>query len=270
MGNMITVTSKDNEIIKLIGKLNSAKKFRREFGLFVVEGVRICEDAIKENAGIYCGLVSESACERYPEIVSSLSERAERFCVISDELSAYISDTASPQGVFAVCRTDTVGSKLSLEEIDSMGSYAVLVGLQDTGNLGTILRTADALGIDGIITVGCCDLYNPKTVRSTMGSLFRVNVYDASIDETLGILKDKNIETFASVIDSTAESITGCGMGKDRGCAVLIGNEGNGLDKDVSSRCDRTVTIKMHGNVNSLNAASAASILLWELVRGRG
>ena len=148
-----------------------------------------------------------------------------------------------------------------------MGIYVVLVGIQDTGNLGTVIRTADAMGLSAVITVNCCDLYNPKTIRSTMGSLFRMTVIDGDKEQVFGALKQADIKTYAAVVDTDAVSVTECGFDKNKGRAIFIGNEGNGLPDDVAAMCDCRVTIKMCGSVNSLNAASAASILMWELVR---
>ena len=144
------------------------------------------------------------------------------------------------------------------------GRYIVLFGLQDPGNVGMMIRTADALGLDGVILSGSCDLYSPKVIRSTMGSVFRVNIMiENDAEKLFEMLHSSGAETSAAVIDKDAVPVTDlCFEGRQ---AVLIGNEGNGLPREISNACTRRITIPMHGNVNSLNAAMAAGILMWEL-----
>ncbi len=121
------------------------------------------------------------------------------------------------------------------------------------------------MGVDAVFLAECCDLYNPKTVRSTMGSLFRVNISETELDEVFPIFEKACVPTFAAVVDGNAESLTDCDF--SRGGAILIGNEGNGLPKEVSDMCGKRITIKMNGNINSLNAAMASGIIMWELVK---
>lgn len=138
--------------------------------------------------------------------------------------------------------------------------------MQDPGNIGTIIRAADAVGIDRVYLCSCCDIYNPKTVRSAMGSMFRVKLTDNdNYADVISSLKDAGVTTYASVIDSSAQSLRDTVF--DRRSAVVIGNEGNGLSEEDADACDKKITIKMKGNINSLNAASAASIMLWEMTR---
>lgn len=127
-----------------------------------------------------------------------------------------------------------------------------------------IIRTADALGIDGVILSGSCDLYSPKVIRATMGSVFRMKIFvENNTDRLFELLESGGAETSAAVIDYDAEKVTECRF--DGIQAIFIGNEGNGLPRDVAMRCDRRVTIPMNGSINSLNAAMAAGILMWEL-----
>ena len=145
----------------------------------------------------------------------------------------------------------TVGSIMK-----SGGKYLVLFGLQDPGNVGMMIRTADALGIDGVIMSGSCDLYSPKVIRSTMGSVFRMKI---AVENDSDVL----FEELHSAGAVTSAAVTDCSF--DGTQAVFIGNEGNGLPADIAQRCRRRVIIPMHGNINSLNAAMAAGILMWEL-----
>ena len=162
-----------------------------------------------------------------------------------------------------VCRMPKSDNAAQYAEMKSGGKYIILDNIQDPGNMGTMLRTADACGIDAIITCNCCDVYNPKTVRSAMGSLMRVNIIDDDIGNAVLNLKNAGIAVYAAVIDSSAVSLTECDFSK--GGAVMIGNEGNGLPREHSALADVPLTIKMHGTINSLNAAMAAGIIMWEL-----
>lgn len=254
------ITSKDNPVIKLYQKLSSSKKERLQYGLFVLEGLRIVEDAIREDSGISHILITQQALAKCSDSVLQADLRDAKTFVISNELGKRIASTDNTQGVFAVCRIP-VNRTLSFR---SGGRYVVLFGLQDPGNVGMIIRTADALGIDGVILSGSCDLYSPKVIRSTMGSVFRMDIMTENDPDALfDLLNYNNITSSAAVIDTDAEDINSCGFSGSQ--AVFIGNEGNGLPDDVAARCSRRVTIPMHGNINSLNAAMAAGILMWEL-----
>lgn len=254
------ITSKDNPVIKLYQKLSSSKKERFQYGLFVLEGLRIVEDALREESNITHVILTKQAYEKFGETLFQADLRDTRTVVISNELGNKIASTDTTQGVFAICGIP-MQKKIDFCE---NGRYIVLYGLQDPGNVGMIIRTADALGINGVILSGSCDLYSPKVIRSTMGSVFRVDtMIENDTDNLFDMLKNNNITTSASVIDKDAENINDCTFSGKQ--AVFIGNEGNGLPHEISGRCDRRVTIRMNGNINSLNAAMAAGILMWEL-----
>lgn len=255
------ITSKDNPIIKLYQKLSSSKKERLQYGLFVLEGLRIVDDALRENAELSHLIFTASAYEKYAADMFQADLRNTKTVVVSNELGKKIASTDNTQGVFAICRM-MQKKKLSFSE---NGKYIVLHCLQDPGNMGMIIRTADALGIDGIILCGSCDLYSPKVIRSTMGSIFRMDIIIENDEENLfEALEKNNVYTSAAVIDKDAENITNCTFD---GChAVFIGNEGNGLPEATARRCSRRIIIPMNGNINSLNAAMAAGIIMWELM----
>ena len=261
---MQRITSKDNPNIKLYRKLSESRKYRRENGMFVLEGVRLIADAVKEGAKLHAVFVTESCMEKLggQAGMNDLLTGADCY-VIPDLLGEKISDTGSTQGVFAVC--GILDKPVVSDTIKSGGKYILLHSVQDPGNLGTIIRTADAVGVDAVFLSGCCDLYNPKVIRSTMGSIFRLNVSEISFEETFPLFNQRGIKTYAAVIDDDAISLTDCDFSE--GGAILIGNEGNGLPAEVSELCDKKLTIKMQGNVNSLNAAMAAGIIMWELVK---
>lgn len=261
------IISKDNSNVKLYQKLVTSKKARDEHNMFTLEGVRLIYEAITENLELHCVFVAESVSEKYGEALNLLEEKnmSSKIFYISDEISKKLSDTINPQGIYAICKK--LDKLFSADTIINNGKYIILNNLQDPGNIGTIIRTADAVGIDGIVlTDNCCDIYNPKVIRSTMGSIFRMNLWNiCETEQVINIFKNKNIMTFAAVIDTDAVSLTKCDF--SGGTAVIIGNEGNGLPKQISNLCDIKLTIKMNGNINSLNAAMASGIIMWEMFR---
>lgn len=237
----------------------------------VLEGARICSDALAEcsrgNIGICSVFATETALERYERFADRglfESDRDGKFCIITEQIAEKLSDTKNPQGVFAVVKMWE--KKLSPELLNAKGRYAVLDNLQDPGNLGTIIRTADALGFDGAVLVNnCCELYNPKVLRSTMGSVFRLPVFTAdSLEKAVECFsKAGGIKSYAAVVDADAKTVGDFKF--QGGCAVVIGNEGSGLTDEDAALCTERITIRMTGNAESLNAASAAAILLWEM-----
>lgn len=265
MGNVLT--AKDNQAVKLYRKLAGNKKARIQEQSFVLEGYRLVSDALKNGAEATMLFITESAAEKYAGELSGIAGSSCRTLYISDGLGEYIAETECPQGVFAVCRIPRE-KKLS-EFLENGRSFAVLHRLQDPGNAGMILRTADALGMDGVIFCKSCDVYSPKVVRATMGSLFRVPVAVCSDeDELFAELAKAGIKSDAAVVQGEAELAGSCSY-PGGGRAVWIGNEGSGLTDEVIRRCERRITIPMQGNIESLNAAMAAGILMWEMTKGR-
>ena len=256
------ITSKDNPTVKLYQKLSSSKKERLQYGLFVLEGLRIVEDALREDSGITQLILTQKAQERFGDELLQADLRSTKTIVISNELGNKIASTDTTQGVFAMCRIPVQRKVKHI--VSSGGKYLVLFGLQDPGNVGMMIRTADALGIDGVIMSGSCDIYSPKVIRSTMGSVFRMKIaVENDADNLFSELDDIGAVTSAAVIDKDARPVTECTFEGTQ--AVFIGNEGNGLPADIAQRCKQKVIIPMHGNINSLNAAMAAGILMWEL-----
>ena len=253
------ITSKENPTVKLYRKLSKNRKDRRENGMFVAEGLRICTDAVNHGF-VNVLMVTETAENKYPEFLDYFDGNILR---ISDAVGELLSDTGTTQGVFAICK---IPENPSLDSFsDKSGKYLVLNGLQDPVNIGTIIRTADAVGMDGVIMCSCCDLYNPKVIRGTMGSVFRVKTAICGYETAVEHFKSIGVITYAAVIDTDAVSLTECDF--SGGSAVVIGNEGNGLTDADAMMCDKKLTIKMHGNIDSLNAAMAAGIIIWEMKR---
>lgn len=257
------ITSASNERIKSIKKLVKSSKERDRRGVYVVENIRmfreIPEDGIEEL------VVSKSASEKYEKELGKWREK----CVLTaDSVFSGLSDTGTPQGILAVVRK----KKYSLEEICGHGTkdvpfILVLESLQDPGNLGTIIRTAEGAGVTGILISGdSVDLYNPKVVRSTMGSIFRVPIcISENLKEDVDCLKKRGIYVYG------AHLYGGLLYEKDfrTPCAFLIGNEGKGLSDEVSKCANELLKIPMQGKVESLNAAISAAVLSYEVLRQR-
>ncbi len=266
------IASRDNPKIKLYLRLLSSKKARQSEGMYVVEGARLCADAIAEykkgKLDIYAAFAAPSAVEKYADYIDpKLFEDGDRFYLLDEALAGRICDTKASQGIFIIAKmSDNIFNESSIK---SNGRYLVLDNVQDPGNLGTVLRTADAVGADGVVlSNGCCDPYNPKAVRATMGSLFRLNIYLHEDFAGLCAMLDRlGIKTMAAVVDSGAVPVESADY--SGGCAVIIGNEGSGIPKEHVRLCRERITIRMRGNANSLNAAMAAGIILWEMT-GRG
>jgi len=233
------ITSKENPSIKLYTKLSGSKKERKNSRMYVLEGFRLIQDAIKENSAVRQIFFTESAYDKYYSELSQVDLKEVKVLIISNELGIRISCTEKPQGIFAVC---DIPEPESLEKsLDAKGKYVVLHQLQDPGNLGMIIRTADAVGVDGVILSESCELYSPKVIRSTMGSVFRVKIFEnCDIDNIFRCFDKHGIKSYAAVVDKNADDLRTCDF--DGGCAVIIGNEGNGLPSDVAGRCTKRIT----------------------------
>ena len=260
----MTIKSKDNANIKLYRELLRSKKSRQEKGLFAIEGVNLCMEAIKENIDIQCVLLTQDAGEKHTKEAFALASNADRIYTITDALSNYLSETKTPQGVFAICKI--LDKSSIVDKIDIGRRHILLQNMQDPGNLGTIIRTADALGLDGVIlTDDCVDIYNPKVIRATSGSIFRLPIYyEDSVVNVAKVLHNKQIKLYGAVVGIPKARELGEFKFEDS-LVIAIGNEGNGLTSEAISACDDLLTVKMKGNAESLNAAMAAGIIMWEM-----
>lgn len=255
------ITSTSNPQIKRLLQLQRKGKVRNEEKVFVVEGLRMFAEVPNERVEkVY---VSETLYNKRKYDFNFQDFSVE---ILSDSVFKHVSDTQTPQGILCIVKR----KQYSLQEILGIENphFIVLDNLQDPGNLGTIVRTAEGAGVDAIfLSKDCVDIYNPKTIRSTMGSIYRMPfIY---IEETASILEEfrkKGIKSYAAHLE-----------GKNSydqedyrtGTAILIGNEGNGLRDEVSENTDIWVRIPMKGQVESLNAAVAASVLMFEVARQR-
>lgn len=260
------IESKDNKIFKYILKLMNSKTFRKKQSEFVVEGARLCNDALISGAEIKILVYTKQAFEKYKNIVSELEKNSNNVYVFSENLFSCVSDTKSPQGILCVCAF--LDKQISIDKIGNNDRIVVFENIQDPSNLGTMLRTAEALGINNVIlSDDCCDIYNPKVLRGSMGAVFRLSFCTSeNLAATITALNNLGFKTYAAVPDSAAEKVTSLDFNNKS--VVVIGNEGNGLKQETVVSCFKPITIPMAGKAESLNAAMAASILMWEVVRG--
>lgn len=253
------ITSKDNPLIKLVCSLQASSSARKKQGLFVLEGLRICKDA-KENAiGFDKLIVSKTAMEKYSRDIAVFAENSDACTVVPDSLFKKMSDTDSPQGIIAVARFPEKKA-----DISKNGRYAALENIADPSNLGAVSRTAEALGVSGIILSSSgCDPYSPKALRASMGTLLRMPLYIT--DDIISFARLQGLRTLACVVDSDAKplgSVDFCD-----GDMIMIGNEANGLSEPAKASADMRITVPMSGRAESLNAAAAAAIVMWEMMK---
>ena len=257
----MVITSKDNETIKKIRKLKE-KKYRDQNGKYIIEGVKLIREAIVEKADIDTIVVCDN-CVKSGEIDQKvLYEIAKYNCVYVDEkVFNNMTDVQNPQGLLAVVEKKNTDKDIKYDE----DVIVVLDDIQDPGNLGTILRTIDSVGLTQVIvSKKSGDVFNPKVVRSTMGAIFRVNIIES--DNLVNTLKEIKKHKFKVVATSlqTEESIYDIEYKKK---VIIIGNEANGVSKEVLEISDKKVKIPMPGKTESLNAAVATGVILYEYVR---
>lgn len=255
--NYKTVTSRENPLIKAIFKLRTSSKERKKEGKFVVEGLRICTDCADNGVKFETLIFSENFLKKNENAAEKLSKSAAETVLVPEFVFEKIADTDNPQGILAV-----VKMKDSNAKIDVNGRYIALENLSDPTNLGAISRTAEALGVSGIIiSKSSCDPYSPKVIRASMGTILRLPLI--IIDDFTTALKESGLKLYACVVRD-GKSITDIEF--TDGTAVLIGNEANGLTEQAIAISEKT-TIKMRGSAESLNASVAAAIAMWELIK---
>ena len=262
---MKIIRSKDNPSYKEAVKL-LRRKYRDQTGMFLIEGPRPVMDAIRSGESLQTVFLSEESLEKG----LSAAEELERLCMkngcrcvlLAEELFRQISDTEHSQGVLAVA------CKPEHRKIEIGSSVIILDRLQDPGNIGTIIRTAEAAGFGTLIAIkGTGDIYAPKTVRAAAGSLLRVNVFEGlESDEAIRLCREQGIRIVASDLEGSVE-YTAADLTGDM--ALVIGNEGSGVSDEIRQAADSKVRIPMEGTIESLNAAVAAGLLMYESVRQR-
>ena len=251
---MESITSRANGLCTHLRKLAASSSYRRRCGEFLCDNPKLLEEAL-----LWGGDLHTVVCT-HPETLPALPEGVRRVQVPADVMKS-ISPTEMPQGVLAVCG---LLSRPLPEKLEGR-RYVVLDGVQDPGNVGTILRTADAFHTDGLFLVnGCADLYNPKTVRATMGAVFRLSAWTAEPQVLRELLDASGIPLYGAALRE--DTVDARDVDYDR-CALAIGSEGRGVSEETLALCGKTLKIPMRTRCESLNAAVAAAVVLWEMAR---
>ncbi len=260
---MEKITARTNDKIKYAVRLGESASLRKEAGEFFLEGARLCFDAVQTGIEIKQAFFTAKALWKYADYVEDIIAKSGICYEISAEVSQKLSGTENSQGVFCICSMKNRQEKVSL---NPCGKYLALENLQDPSNLGAICRSAEAIGLDGLIVSGGCDIFNPKALRAAMGSSLRMNVISTdNLEEFILNANEKGFLTLASTPRSTAEDIRTVSM--EGGVVCCVGNEGSGLSQQVIDACKKQVVIPMKGRAESFNASAAAAILAWELKR---
>lgn len=251
---MEVITSRTNPLMIHLRKLSSSASYRRECGEFLCDSPKLLTEALLWKAELL-SVVSTCGVE-LPPLPAGV-----RHVQVPENVMSAVSPMKTPQGVLFTCQ---LPETVLPEELPGR-RYMVLDGVQDPGNVGTILRTADAFDCDGLILLpGCADPYSPKTVRSSMGAVFRRSVWCCSTEELTLALRASDMPLYgAALLDDTLDAR---GLDYSR-AALAIGSEGRGLSDQVLALCDKTIRIPMSERCESLNAAIAAAVLLWEAYR---
>lgn len=258
------INSTSNKQVKRVANLRDKAKARREEGVYVAEGLRMCREYKPDDVEILYITESFGKQEENKKWL-----RGFKFEIVTDEVMHYMADTKTPQGVLAVAKQKKCTMEDILKKTSTPKLIMILENIQDPGNLGTIIRTGEGAGVTGVIlSKTSVDVFNPKVIRSTMGSVYRVPVLyvDSIEEEVLPMLKTHGITTYAAHLKGE-NNYDQEDYGK--GTAFFIGNEGNGLSDELTACADTLIKIPMAGQVESLNAAMASGILMYEAARQR-
>ena len=242
------ITSRKNPLLQQVKKLLTSKKARQEAGLFVFDGTKLLEEAVRYCPGLDTVILSEGVQAQVPEGV--------RLVRVPQDVMASISPMSTPQGALMLCRLPQ-----SRPFVPQPGTL-LLDGIQDPGNLGTILRTADALDIPVALLEGCADPYSHKVVRSSMGAVLRRDVVQTTWEEAAQALAEAGIPVAVTALNDQARDIRQAKLGT---MAVVIGSEGQGVRPEILSSAAQSLIIPMNPHCESLNAAVAATIVMWQM-----
>ena len=242
------ITSRKNPLLQQVKKLLSSRKEREKAGLFAADGTKLLEEAVKYDGGLHTVILSGGVEATVPEGV--------RVVRVPEDVMASISPMEAPQGALFLCR---MPEKTAFQPKPGM---LLLDGIQDPGNIGTILRTADALEIPVVLLEGCADPYSHKVVRASMGAVFRTAVVQTTWDEAREACKKAGIPVAVTALSHRARDIREAEL---KEMAVVIGSEGRGVRKEVLDNADAELIIPMNPRCESLNAAIAAAITMWQM-----
>ncbi len=257
------ITSKSNENIKYAIKLLSSSKSRKENCEFIIEGLRLAREAVKNGIKINLTFYSEDFYKNFKKEADEILKFSKKSFLVGTNIIKSISDTKTPQGMVCIC--EFIDNSLHLDK--NINKVLVLDNIQNPSNLGAIIRICDALGFDGvIISKNSCDIYNPKVIRGSMGSVFKTKILISDdLESNIFNLNNNGVSTLAMVVERGAEDIRSFRNLKN--VALVIGNEGNGIRDEIIKICKYKAFIPIKENVNSLNASVAAGIAMWEISR---
>jgi len=246
----IRITARKNPLLQQVRRLISSRREREAAGLFVADGTKLLEEAVRYFPGLDTVILSDGVEAQLPEHVKVVR--------VPEDVMASISPMETPQGALFLCRLP------EKKEFEPQPGMLLLDGIQDPGNLGTILRTADALDVPVVLLEGCADPYSHKTVRASMGAVFRVQPVQAAWEDVKGKCADAHIPVAVTALTDRAKDIRQADLSQ---MAVVIGSEGRGVRQDVMESADEELIIPMNPHCESLNAAVAATIVLWQMKR---
>lgn len=242
------ISARKNPLIQQVRRLVSSRREREKAGLFVADGTKLLEEAVKYYPGLDTVILSDGVQMSLPEHVKLVR--------VPEDVMQYVSPMETPQGALFLCRLPEP------KEFIPTPGMLLLDGIQDPGNLGTILRTADALGVPVVLMEGCADPYNHKTVRASMGAVFRVQPIQATWEQVQKQCAQAGIPVAVTALSDRAEDIRNA---KLSAMAVVIGSEGKGVRPEILQNADTQLIIPMTDHCESLNAAVAATIVMWEM-----
>lgn len=254
---MEMITSRQNPLCAHFRKLASSRSYREEKGEFLCDSPKLLREALLWGADIHTLLFTEGVD------LPAVRDTGIRMVQVSESVMRAVSPMETPQGVVFSCGV----YHHELPNRLAPGRYVLLDGVQDPGNVGTILRTADAFGWTAVLLPGCADLYNPKTVRSAMGVHFRRTAWRGELPRAAALVREAGLPLYAAALGDNTVDIRSADLSR---CAVIIGSEGQGVSREALRLCDRTLKIPMEQTCESLNAAIAAAVLLWEGARNDG
>ncbi|MEE0109937.1 MAG: RNA methyltransferase [Oscillospiraceae bacterium] len=242
------ITSRKNSLLQQVKKLLSSKKAREEAGLFAADGTKLLAEAVRYFPGLDTVILSDGVEAEVPENV--------RIIRVPGDVMESISPMASPQGALFLCRLP------ERKAFQPKSGMLLLDGIQDPGNLGTILRTADALDIPVALLEGCADPYSHKVVRASMGAVFRTDVVQSDWAEVKAACRQAGIPVGVTALSDRAKDLRQSALSQ---MAVVIGSEGQGVRKEILDSADAELIIPMNPHCESLNAAVAATIVMWQM-----
>lgn len=257
---MITkIESKQNSTLKQLARLAKEKKFRQNMNRIVCEGEKMLFEALSSGVKVHTVLLKDNH-DINENLLNMAINQGVNIFMADEKLFSLASDVETPQNVLFSC---DMPHKMADEIPDKIDNAIILDAIQDPGNLGTILRTADAFNLSAVILCeGCTDPFAPKVVRSTMGAIFRQPIYKMSVEQAVVSMHTRGLDVYAAALCEDSIPINKINI---KNKAVVIGNEGNGVSKTTLSLCDKKIIIPMSGAAESLNASVAASILIWEM-----